>query len=113
MVHPLNTSTAKQYLLSLFARVLPLEEQKVVLGDLEEAGDGLLTSTGAIAGYAVRRELTAWASLDSWLILLLVVMPCALMLGSVSQSTADRNARCRESSAPVWLWFPGPGVAVC
>jgi hypothetical protein len=83
--------------LSWAARLLPQEEQGVVLGDLLEEGAGWLASLKAVLGYALLRGLEPWRRMDRWLALLAVVAPCAVMLGSVSLSMADENA--------IYLWF--------
>lgn len=84
--------TRGERLLHLLARVLPPDERTVVLGDLQEDDTGLFSSMAAVIGYAVRRELTSWRHLSAWLVLLTVVTPCAVMLGSISLSLADGNA---------------------
>lgn len=79
-------------LLHLVTRLLPENDRTVVLGDLQEDATGLFSSMAAVIGYAARRELACWRDLDPWLMLLTVVTPCAIMLGSVSLSLADGNA---------------------
>lgn len=87
----------KDRLLHYLARVLPDDERTVVLGDLQEEEIGLFPSIASVIGYAARRELAYWRHMVSWLVLLAVVAPGAVMLGSVSLSMADGNA--------VYLWF--------
>ena len=84
-------------LLNLLAGILPADERTVVLGDLQEDGVGLFFSIAAVIGYAVRKELDSWRNAAPWLVLLTVVTPCAVMLGSISLSMADANA--------IYLWL--------
>jgi hypothetical protein len=89
--------TLSNRLLDWVARLLPQEEQGVVLGDLREEGTGRLASLRAVLGYALLRGLEPWGRSETWLVLLAVVAPCAVMLGSVSLSMADEDA--------IYLWF--------
>jgi len=79
-------------LLNFLAHALPRDERNVVLGDLQEDGTELFASIRAVIGYAVRLELEPWRQLNPWLVLLIMVAPCSVMLGSLSMSLTDGDA---------------------
>ena len=79
-------------LLTRMARVLATDERAAILGDLQEENTDLLPSIVAVAGYLLRRECAAWDRVDPWLVLLIVTMPSAILLGSVSLNVADGSA---------------------
>jgi hypothetical protein len=86
------SASQRERLLELLARVLPAHERLPVLGDLREEEAGLLASSVEILSFAVRKEVVSWGRIDSWLVLLAITTPAAILLGSVSLSIADGSA---------------------
>ena len=80
------------HILEVLAGLLEPNEREAVLGDLAESNKSWARSLRDLLGLVGRRQGQAWMQANSWIVLLLLVLPIGSFLTQSSRSIADSSA---------------------
>jgi len=92
-----------RFLVDVVSRALQPDEREVVLGDLQEAGEGF-RAVQDVVGLVVRRQATLWTHWRPWLALVTVVAPLGVLLSHISAAWAGGTAIYSWLYVDNWTW---------
>ena len=86
-------ATLRWALIEAAGRLLDVDEREAVLGDITEAGAGLLRGMLDVVGLAARRQALLWTNWRPWLAAFGITLPCSLFLMGLSLSVTQSYLR--------------------